>query len=453
KAEAAYKELADLDKDRPEGRAVLGDYYAVVGRYDDAVKVYQEIVAQWPDYPQARYRLGEIMLQRGDIDGAPQQAQTVLDKDKNDRTALQLRARILLQQGEAKKAIDDLAQVLKQDPHDQQALYFMAQAQLDANQIEQARSYAGELLKYYPEYLPGKLLQAQISLRAGSSESNASARDENMKSTVRSADELLALLDKTTPSQQISPELITDLRAKAYTARGAANLKLNNIPPARADFTAARDAEPNVPASYVNLAAVALAENKQAEGEQLYERALQLDGANLDALGGLLNLYTAQKQFDRAHARIDQAISAQSSNAGLHVLKAQIFGLQRDAGGTEGELNRALEFDPNNAAALTALASLYVNTNQPERAIAKFRQIADPNNKPDTDDATALTLVGMVEDQINKRDEAVKDYKEALNRNPPADIAAMASNNLAWDYAEYNKGNLDEAVRLGQDIV
>jgi len=172
-----------------------------------------------------------------------------------------------------------------------------------------------------------------------------------------------------------------------------------------------------------------------------------------DALGGLINLYTAQKQFDRAHARIDQAISAQSSNAGLHFLKAQIFGFQHDAGGAEGELNRALELDPNNAAALTALASLYVNTNQPDRAIAKFRQVADPNNKPDTDDAAALTLIGMVEDQINKRDEAVKDYKEALNRNPPADIKAIAENNLAWDYAEYGKGNLDEAVRLAQDVV
>src|SRR5205085_5984892 len=344
KAEAAFKELADLDKDRPEGRAVLGDYYAVVARYDDAIKVYQEIVAQWPDYTQARYRLGEIMLQRGDIKGASEQVAAVLGKDKNDRTALQLHARILLQQGEAKQAMDDLAQVLKQDPHDQQALYFMAQAQLDANQIEQARSYAGDLLKYYPDYLPGKLLQAQISLRAGSNESNASARDENMKSTVRSADELLALLGKTTPSQQISPELITDLRAKAYTARGAANLKLGNTAARHADFTAARDAEPNVPASYVNLAAVALAENKPAEAEQLYERGLQLDGANLDALGGLINLYTAQKQFDRAHARIDQAIAAHANNAGLHFLKAQIFGVQSGAASRDKNEEQAKQY-------------------------------------------------------------------------------------------------------------
>ena len=170
----------------------------------------------------------------------------------------------------------------------------MAQAQLNANQVEQARSYASDLNKYYPDYVPGKLLQAQISLRAGD--------EESMKNAQRDASQIIDGLARLTPSQQYSPELIADLRAKAYTARGAAELKLKNATAAQADFTAARDAEPNAPASYFNLAAVSLAENKPAEAEQLYEHALQLDGANYDALGGLINLYTAQKQFDRAHA-------------------------------------------------------------------------------------------------------------------------------------------------------
>src|SRR5438270_5409053 len=237
KAEVAFKELADLDKDRPEGRAVLADYYAVVGRYDDAIKLYQEIVAQSPDYTQGRYRLGEIMLQRGDVGGASEQAKAVLAKNPNDKTALELRARVLLQQGEAKAAIDDLAQVLKGEPHDQQALYFMAQAQLNANQVEQARSYASDLNKYYPDYVPGKLLQAQISLRAGD--------EESMKNAQRDASQIIDGLSRLKPSEQYSPELIVDLRATAYTARGAAELKLKNATSAQADFTAARYAESN----------------------------------------------------------------------------------------------------------------------------------------------------------------------------------------------------------------
>ena len=443
KAEAVFKELAEIDKDRPEGRIVLGDFYAAVGRYDDATRVYQEIINRSPDYTDARYRLGEIMLQRGDLQGAANQAKDILAKSPSDINARRLSARVNLQRGQAKQAIDDLAQVLKQEPRDQLGLYFMTQAQLAIGQIEQARSYAGDLDKYHPDYLPGRLLQAQINLRAGG--------EESMKTAQRLASDLLERLGRATPGPQLSAELITELRAKAYTARGAAELQLKNVDAARADFVAARDAMPNSPEGYINLAGLAFAENKPADAEQSYERALQLDGTNLPALGGLINIYTKAQQFDRAHARIDQALAAQPNNAGLHFLKAQIYGVQQNVEGTKGELERTLALDPNNAAALTALAAVYVNTNNPQAAIDQYREVTA--RPPDTDDAAALTLIGMVEDGRGNRDAAVAAYKDALARNPQPDIAAIAGNNLAWDYAEYGKGNLDEAVRIAQGVV
>ncbi len=443
KAESAFKELAELDKDRPEGSSVLADFYSATNRPDEAIRLYQEVIAKSPDYTQARYRLGEIMLQRRDLQGAEQQAQAVLTKNANDINARKLSARINLQKGEAKKAIDDLAQVLKQEPREQAALYFMSQAQLATGQIEQARSYAGDLDKYYPDYLPGKLMQAQINLKAGG--------EENMKNTLRLATDLLDRLSRATPGPQLSPELLAELRAKSHTARGAANLRLGNNAAARTDFTAARDAQPNAPEGYVNLAAVALAEKKLPEAEQTYERVLQIDSANLDALGGLTNLDTNRRQFDHAHARLDQAIAAHPQNAGLHFLKAQVYGAQQDAQGAEQTLRRTLELDPNNAAALTSLAALYVNTRQPDRAVSEYRKIAE--SRPDTDDAAALTLIGMVEDGRNNRDAAVAAYKDALARSPDAFIGAIAGNNLAWDYAEHGKGNLDEAIRLAQGVV
>jgi tetratricopeptide (TPR) repeat protein len=465
KAEEVVKAWADLDKERPEGRAVLADFYSTIGRDADAMRVYQEIVAQAPDYTRGHYRLGEMMLLRGDVTGALAQAKAVLDKNANDGQALRLRARAYLQQGEAKRAIDDLAQVLKAEPRDQPSLYFMAQAQLAAKQIEQARSYAGDLEKYYPEYLPGKLLQTQIALRAAENATDPATAVDQTKTAQRLATDTLERLNRVTPDQQLTPELITELRSKAYTARGAAEVRLKDLAAARADFTAARDAAPNAPASYVNLAGVALVEQKASEAEQLYERALQLDGANLDALGGLVNLYLAQGHPDRAHQRLDQALGAHANSAGLHFLKAQVYGVQAaqavrardDAGkaqftqGAENELRHSIELDPNNPAALTALAALYVNMGQPDRAVAEYRNvIARP---PDTDDAAAFTLIGMVEDLRNNRDAAVAAYKDALARNPDTAIAAIAGNNLAWNYAEYGKGNLDEAVRYAQEVV
>ena len=47
-------------------------------------------------------------------------------------------------------------------------------------------------------------------------------------------------------------------------------------------------------------------------------------------------------------------------------------------------------------------------------------------------------------------DAAIDNYRKALAHD---DNALFAANNLAWLYAVYGKGNLDEAVRLAQTAV
>ena len=75
KAEAAFKALAGLDGNKPESQVVLADFYSTVGRMDEAVKIYQDIVTKSPDFLQGRYRLAELLLVRGDT-GAPPRRST-----------------------------------------------------------------------------------------------------------------------------------------------------------------------------------------------------------------------------------------------------------------------------------------------------------------------------------------------------------------------------------------
>jgi tetratricopeptide (TPR) repeat protein len=437
RAEESFKALAELDRDRPEGRAVLADFYASVGRYDEAANLYQQIVSTSPDYARGRHRLAELMLQRGDQAGALAQVEEALKKNANDRGGLILRARLRLNQDNPKEAIEDLKQVLKIEPRDQDGLYFMAEASFRAGQMEQARIYAGDLEKFYPDYLPGKLMQVQINLAAGDA---AGAQ--------RLASELLARLEKTAPDARNSPQLLNELRAKTLTARATTYLQAQpqNTSAARADFMQARDLMPNATSSHVNLAGVALAERKADEAAQHYERALSLDAASFDALSGLTNLYATQGRFDQAHARVDQAIAARPNTASLYFLKSVIYGKQQDAGQAEVALRRALELDSGFVPALNALGSLYVNTNRPDQAIAEFRRMGE--KRPD--DPTPYMLIGMVEDGRKNYDASTEAYRHALTINAEN---AFAANNLAWNYAEYGKGNLDEAVRLAQGVV
>lgn len=436
KAEEAYKALADLDKDKPEGRSVLADFYSSIGRYDDAINIYRDIVNKAPDYMRGRYRLSEILLQRGDVKGATEQVDAALKTNARDMQALLLRARIRLQ-SDPKAAIEDLKEVLNQEPNSRTGLYFMADANFRLGKVEQSRAFAGDLVKFYPDYLPAKLMQAQINL---------AARDAS--TALAQTNDLMDRLSKQAPDAENSPQMLTELRSRTLTVRGMAQLQLpGKIKQAREDLTAARDLAPGAPSSYTNLANVALVENKMDEATALYERALAIDNANFDALNGLINnIYSRQRRFDLAHQHVDQAINSQPNNASLHYLKAQVYGFEHNGQGAESELRRALEIDPNYLAAYSSLGALFVNTNQQEQAIAEYRKILD--RKPD--DAPTYTLIGMLEDSRGNHDAAVESYRKALELDPNS---AIAANNLAWIYAVYGKGNLDEAVALAQGVV
>ena len=160
----------------------------------------------------------------------------------------------------------------------------------------------------------------------------------------------------------------------------------------------------------------------------------------------MITLYAQAQQIDKAHARIDQALSAYPNNASLHFLKAQVYGFERNAGSVEAELHKALELDPNY---LPAIPRWLRSSSTPNRKIVRLREYQKIiERRPDN--ATAYTLIGMLDDPRKNYDAAAENYRKALEKDPNAVIAA---NNLAWLYAVTGKGNLDEAVRLAQGVV
>lgn len=438
KAESQYKALAALDQDKPESQAVLADFYSSINRSDEAIQIYKNILAKSPDYFQGRYRLSEILLQRGDTQGAIEQVNEALKKDQHDRQALLLRARVQMQkqQPEAlKAAIEDLKDVLRQEPNSRAGLYFMAQANYSLGLVDQARAFAGDLERNYPDYLPAKLMQIQITAAAG-----------DPKPVVTLATDLLNRLSKTAPDRDNSPQLLAELGEKALLSRGVAQLQLKNLAAARQDFEQARQFAPSDPAIYNNLALVSLAEDKQQDAMASFEEALRVDATNFVALNGIISQYARNNEFDKAHARIDQALGSYPNVASLHFLKGQIFRIQNNMSAAEGELRRSLEIDGNYLPAYSSLAEIFIGAKQEDRAIAEYQKILAIR----PDNAMVYTLIGMLEDARQNHDAAADNYRKALERDQNA---AIAANNLAWLYAVTGKGNLDEAVRLAQTVV
>ncbi|MGB8508639.1 MAG: tetratricopeptide repeat protein, partial [Pyrinomonadaceae bacterium] len=220
---------------------------------------------------------------------------------------------------------------------------------------------------------------------------------------------------------------------------------------ARADADAARVESPNSPLPYVNLADVTFAQGRLDESEQNLEHALAIDRTNFQALTGFTKLMAGERRLDAARTRMETLVAEQPNNAALQFLRAQTYRYGNDQQApdparAEQALRRAIEIDPDYMQAYSALGDIYFSTNRTDDAVAEYRKITERR----ADDIDAFRKLGLIESSRQNLDAAQQYYRRVLEIDPDETIAA---NNLAMLYADHDKGNGDEAIRLAQGIV
>lgn len=437
KAEKAYKDLVQIQENSPESRLQLADFYAQIGREDEAINTFNAILQDASEYVRARYRLGNVYLNRKENAKVLEQVEILLSINDNDAEALMLRARVNLQENKAEEAIKDLEEILKKKPTQKDALFYMTQAHLALGQTDQARAFIGDLDKYHPKDLKTKVLKIQLAFSAGKYED-----------ALKVSNELYEVAKNSFPNQERTSQDLLDLRLRGLSARGLANLELGKLAEAKTDLQEVVRVSPNSSAALVNLAKVAIAENNFAEATGLYEKALNADAQNFDALSGAVNVLIKQNQSAQAHARIDKSISENGNKkdvlAALHYLKSNIFTAEKNIASAEDQLKKSIESDVNYLPAYAAYASILFSQNKIAEAVEQYKKTVE--KKPSS---SVHTLLGMLEDARGNTAEAEKNYRKALEISPDSPIAA---NNLAWLIAE-TQGNLDEALKLAQKSV
>ncbi len=438
KAERAYQDLVQIQENSPESRVALGDFYAQIGRDDDAVRTFNEILTEKSEYVRARYRLGEIYLDQKETAKVGEQIEALLKINDKDAQALLLRARLNLQDNRGEDAIKDLEEILKKLPSHRDALFFMTEARLALGQTDQARAFIGDLDKYHPNYLKTRVLKIQ-----------AAFADNDAENAFRLSNELFEITKGIVPDAATMAQEIGELRVRALSARGLANLQLGKLAESNADLQEVLKRSPKSAGAMVNLARVFIAEKNYAESLKLFENALLTDDKNFDALSGSISVFNRQKQFAQAHSKIDQYLAKNADrkdvSAALHYLKSDIFIAEKNTESAEVELKKAIESDENYLPAYSTYASLLIAKNQTDSAIEQYKKAVE--KKPS---ATVYTLLGMLEEARNNAPEAEKNYRRALEITPETPIAA---NNLAWLIADGGQGNLDEALQLAQKTV
>jgi tetratricopeptide (TPR) repeat protein len=413
--EGALLRLANA-KD-PGAILAVADYYARTKRPDEARARYESLLEDRAHRGVVTGRLARLDYAQGRREDAHKRLDEALNQQPGHTDLLTLKASFLLTQRQTDDAHATAQQAVASTPESASAHYTLGMTQMALRQTEAASQSFKEALRLNPRAAAAEIQLSRISLATG-----------DVTQAVRHAE----------AARQVQPQ-----NPEARVALANALLRQGQVSRAEAEIKALGAEYPNVAAIHALQGTVSLARANNVAAAAEFERALALDPANLQALGGLLTVDAQGKRFVQGRARLERALSAQPGNASLRVMAARFELAAGDAATAEQHLKQAVEADETALPAYSLLAQLYARQKRLDEARTEYGKLVA--RRPDA--YGARTMIGILHEAENRTDEAMKVYEEVVEASARVPVAA---NNLAWHYAERGV-NLDKALELAQN--
>jgi tetratricopeptide (TPR) repeat protein len=179
-----------------------------------------------------------------------------------------------------------------------------------------------------------------------------------------------------------------------------------------------------------------------AAARKAFEGALQLATNYPPALECITALDISEKNFDQAHRRMADLLKNNPNASAAFLLQGSIYAAEQKTNEAEGAYSRAIELSPDGPEAYLALARLYLDSHQEQRALDRLAPLVAKTN------LSAMLEVGELKQTDGKYEEARDIYEKILDVNSNF---APALNNLAYVYSAYLT-NLDRAQQLAERV-
>jgi putative PEP-CTERM system TPR-repeat lipoprotein len=414
-AEAYLKAVADTTKDGGSQMALAG-YFVYMQRNADAIAILETLSKQKQTYATARTRIASIQY----TDRKPAEAHKTIDEvlvqEPANVGALLVKAQFLLSEKKVDDALVRVKAAVAAAPRDPTAQYLLGTIYASKDDGDEAIKAFGEVLKLNPRAVSAQLQLARLNLARGALGPAVQFAEQAVKGQPDNPTARLILCRALIASNDVArAETETKLLAGKFPDSAEVHALTGLFQSRKGDLVGARKS---------------------------FERALQIDPASLEALGGLVVLdFSAKKPAD-ARARVDAALAKSPENASLLLLAARTYGAAGDITKAELTLLKTIEVDPSNIQAYGMLGQLYVSQNKLDLATARFEEIVKRQPKS----VAARTMIAMIYGTQGRNADARKSYEKILEIDPRAPVAA---NNLAWMMADANE-NLDVALQLAK---
>jgi putative PEP-CTERM system TPR-repeat lipoprotein len=413
-AEPVLKTLAEGGD--ASSRMQLADYYLGMNRPNDALPLLEALAKDSTHLAEAKARIAAIQFAQGKKPEANKTVDEVLAKQPNNAMLLLAKARLLLADRNVNEAVVKVKAAVQADPRSIAAHYMLGSLQVSRGEAEEAMGSFREVLKLNPRAVAAQLQLSQLELTRGGTESSLQLAQDAVSNA---PDNPLARL-----------MLVRSLTARGELARADTEVK------------ALLTKFPNAAAVHAQSGMIALQRQDIAVARRAFDKALSLDQNSMDALTGLVMLDIGTRQPAEAIKRIEERLTRTPNAANVHMLAARAKLANKDQAGAEVSLRKAIELDSSLLQAYGLLGGIYLSQKKPDEAIAEFERVVAKQPK----NISAHTMIGMILQAQGKGAEAQKRYEQIVSMDSRA---AVASNNLAWMYAEADI-NLDQALTLAQ---
>jgi putative PEP-CTERM system TPR-repeat lipoprotein len=417
RAAAAEPYLKAFSETAPaaESRFVLADYYSAMQRDDDAKAVLTRLAGERLLATDAEWRLARLEYAT-DRAAAHKRVDALLAKSPAQVQALVLKASWLMSEGKLTEALTRAQAAVKAAPDNPTAHYLVGVLNAQMHDAPAAIAAFNEVLKLNPRVAAAQLQLSRLQLVQGVPDEAVKLAESAVKNAPQSAEARITLVGGLLAQRDLAraePMIAELLKAlpnlsAVHALDGMRYLIKQNIPQARA----------------------------------AYERALQMDARSFAAVSGLVAIDMLEKKPEAALKRVEGRVTESPDDARLLLLASRVYLAVNNQAKAEQLLRHAIDVAPADSNAYAMLGQLYISQQRLPEARAEFDRVALHNPK----NIGVRTLAAMLSHQTNDLEDAKKRYRDILERDGNA---AVAANNLAWILAEEGK-DLDEALRLAQ---
>jgi putative PEP-CTERM system TPR-repeat lipoprotein len=380
------------------------------GNLADA-KVALEKIINIDDYAPALYLLARINFARGELGQTEINLTSLLKLTPDDPGALTLRAALLLRRGNPNLAIPVLKRVLEIRSDDRTALGMLADAYSATGQGNEADAIVQQLTKLPPADASASMQLALQQTRLGHF-SDAVATLEASRAVGPLSMDSTSLLITNYVGQKDYEGAWKAAEAYRDTTHGSAE-------------------------SQVMLGVVALRRDGPEAGRPYFEKAIQLNPKLTSATLNLARAYQLENKPDDARAVFDRAVSENPNNLDVILARAD---LERAEHAREAEikwLERAREAAPNAPAPRLTLAILYLDGNEPAKALGVATELA----KIDENNPTAIALLGRTQLANKEYQNAITSFQRLVTLtqdSPDAQLQLARAYIAASDFENAN---------------